>query len=418
MKRRFLLLLLGLIAVVSLIAIGVSRLASARTIEHFLSESAEQRFSLIVLGFGSSASDLDLYSYVDFDNEQITVTSEGIIVLQYGSARVDTARGDLLRLRREHNGYRFELVSDIAAQRAPYVQTVGATTVSIAAVYAVLFAIFGWIFVSMVADPVSRMAGTLETITTRNLKVRLPVPRAKDELHTLVVTLNAMLDDIAATWERQVQLVEDTTHDIATPVQIMDGYRQLIERHGSDPALIAEYLETTRVQLARLRDMTGQLRDSLARERVRRVERADATAITERNIHYYRGLHPDIRFHGDVARGVSFGIAPEDFERIEHILIDNAVKYGRGGGRIEIRLGPREFSVRDYGIGIPPEDREHIFERYRRAPGSERMSSGSGIGLAILTRFAREYGFRIDLESEPGKGSLFTLHFRDPRPRR
>ena len=418
MKRRFLLLLLGLIAVVSLIAIGVSRLASARTIEHFLSESAEQRFSLIVLGFGSSASDLDLYSYVDFDNEQITVTSEGIIVLQYGSARVDTARGDLLRLRREHNGYRFELVSDIAAQRAPYVQTVGATTVSIAAVYAVLFAIFGWIFVSMVADPVSRMAGTLETITTRNLKVRLPVPRAKDELHTLVVTLNAMLDDIAATWERQVQLVEDTTHDIATPVQIMDGYRQLIERHGSDPALIAEYLETTRVQLARLRDMTGQLRDSLARERVRRVERADATAITERNIHYYRGLHPDIRFHGDVARGVSFGIAPEDFERIEHILIDNAVKYGRGGGRIEIRLGPREFSVRDYGIGIPPEDREHIFERYRRAPGSERMSSGSGIGLAILTRFAREYGFRIDLESEPGKGSLFTLHFRDPTPRR
>lgn len=418
MKRRFLLLLLALIAVVSLIAIGVSRLTSERTIEHFLTESAEQRFSLVVLGFGSSDREVDLYSYVDFDNEQITVTSEGLIVLQYGSARINTGRRDLLRLSRENGGYRFEMVSDIASQRAPYVQPLGATTVSIAVVYAVLFAIFGWIFVSMVADPVSRMAGTLETITTRNLKVRLPVPRAKDELRTLVVTLNAMLDDIAATYERQVQMVEDITHDIATPVQIMDGYRQLIERHGGDPALIGEYLETSRVQLARLRDMSGQLRGSLAKERARRVERADATAITERNIQYYRGLHPDLRFDGKVARGVSLGIAPEDLERIEHILIDNAVKYGRGGGRIEIRLDQREFSVRDYGIGIPPENRDIIFQRYRRAPGSELLSPGTGIGLAILTRFAQEYGFRIDLESEPGKGSLFTLHFRDPTPRR
>jgi signal transduction histidine kinase len=72
--------------------------------------------------------------------------------------------------------------------------------------------------------------------------------------------------------------------------------------------------------------------------------------------------------------------------------------------------------VRDFGIGIAPEERKAVFDRYHRSPGTAGMGPGSGIGLAILRRFSEEYGLGIELESELGKGSTFRLRFRDPNP--
>jgi signal transduction histidine kinase len=416
MKTRFLILLAILILFVSMVAVVVSRKVSESTVKRLVLESARNRFSIMTWGFNAASSDVDLYSYLDFEHETMIVTSGGIPVFQYGTAKLNPGSGNIARFEKNSGGYKFLFLVDFEAELSERLYPVKIAIYSIGLVYAVLFAVFGWIFVTMVANPITKMADTIDHITSRNLRVRLPIPRRKDEFHKLVTTFNALLDDIFSTYERQAQLTEDLTHDIATPVQIMEGYRQLIERHGDNPGVEKEFMEALKVQLARLRSMTEALRDSLAAERARRVERADATAITARNINCYRELHPDIVFVGTIATGVSLGVAPEDFERIETILIDNAVKYGREGGKVEVELSPLYLTVRDYGMGIAPEERKSIFDRYHRSPGAAGMGPGSGIGLAILRRFSEEYGFAIEVESELGEGSTFRLRFQDPNP--
>ena len=414
MKARFLVLLLTLVLLVSVVAVVVSRRTAESSLRHMVLESAKNRLSLIAWGFNAATQDVDLYSYLEFDHEMLIVKAAGMPVFQYGTALLNASAPGIARFERTMGGYDFVLLVDLEAELAERFYPVTATIYTICAIFALLFAVTGLVFVNMMANPIARMAETVERITSRNLNVRLPVPARKDELRKLVVTFNAMLDDIASTYVRQVRFIEDLTHDIATPVQIMEGFRQLAERHGDNRGLAAEFMEAAKVQLARLRSMTETLRDSLAAERVRRVERADATAITARNLSYYRELHPDIEFTGSIAQGVRFAVAPEDFERIEGILVDNAVKYGRSGGRVEITLERDRLSVRDFGVGILPEERQAIFERYHRSPGAEALGPGSGIGLSILRRFSEEYGFAIEVDSEPGAGSTFSLLFRDP----
>jgi two-component system, OmpR family, sensor histidine kinase MtrB len=196
-----------------------------------------------------------------------------------------------------------------------------------------------------------------------------------------------------------------------TPVQILEGFRQLIERHGKRDSLVDEYLDVSKTELGRLKAMTGALKALTAAEKRRSATTSDATGITERIVKYYRELFPDLKFEASIEQCVEFRLDPVDLERIENILIDNAVKYGGSGGVVDIRLGKREFSVQDAGPGIAPEEREAVFERYRRGPGAEARGEGSGIGLAILKRFAEEYGFEIRLDNAPGGGSLFRLLF-------
>lgn len=414
MKRRFLLLLFVLIVLVSFAAIFISNFTARKSMEKLIMERAANRLSIIVWGFNVTATDVDVYSYIDFDYEVLTITKDDFPVLQYGTAAIHPENPRLRRIERKSGSYDFTLYIDFDAELAKYLGPVQAIIKFSAAIYAILFAVFGWIFISLVADPIARLAAAMVKITSRNLRVRIPLPRKKDEIRQLISTFNAMMDDIAATYERQVQFVEDMSHDIATPVQILEGYRQLIERYDDEPRLVAEYLSVSKAQLARLREMIGMLATTLASERRRRVEHIDASAITEQNLRYYREINPDISFAAYISPGVSLSIAREDFERIEHILIDNAVKYGRDGKRIEITLQSGFFSVRDFGMGISESEIAIIFERYHRNPESYEKSKGLGLGLAILKRFSEEYGFQISVDSAPGKGSTFTLHFGNP----
>ena len=100
------------------------------------------------------------------------------------------------------------------------------------------------------------------------------------------------------------------------------------------------------------------------------------------------------------------------------ILIDNAVKYTPGGGAVKVDVGAQDgfavASVSDTGIGILPEDLAHIFDRFWRADKARsREQGGAGLGLSIAKWIAEMHGGSIDVESEPGKGSVF--HLRVPR---
>ncbi len=93
------------------------------------------------------------------------------------------------------------------------------------------------------------------------------------------------MDEISTAYERRLQYVEEIIHDIVTPVQILEGYRQLIERHGRTESLVDEFLEAARIELKRLRDMALILKDTQREEKQKSLEWIDASEITKRIKH-------------------------------------------------------------------------------------------------------------------------------------
>ena len=104
----------------------------------------------------------------------------------------------------------------------------------------------------------------------------------------------------------------------------------------------------------------------------------------------------------------------DSIERLFLILLDNAVKYTPGGGRIDVKLGSDDSfavaEIRDTGVGISADDMPHIFDRFYRADRSRtRERGGAGLGLAIGQWIAQAHGGEIRVESEPAKGSSFKV---------
>ncbi|MFA6507197.1 MAG: HAMP domain-containing sensor histidine kinase [Treponemataceae bacterium] len=417
MKRRFFIALLAIIALSAGASIVISEIAVGSIVKKLILERAGDRLSLITWSFGATAADVDIYSYVDFDREVLTVRKGKLLIFQYGTANLDFNAPTTKSLTRPAGSYEMTLYIDFAAAKAKYMELVR-TPISIATlIFSLLFGIFGWLLLHSAVDPIVRLAASMAHITSRNLQTRVPVPKRKDEFGQLILTFNALLDEIQGTYERQSQFVDDMTHDIITPVQILEGYRQLIERHGRIDTLVDEYLDVSKDQLERLKSMAATLKSRLASAKRRNVERADASEVTERLVRYYTELFPAIRFEANIDPGVVLPVRKDDLERMENILLDNAVKYGTDGagrGEVTVTLRAGKLSIRDRGRGIEASERESIFERRYRGRETDSRTDGAGLGLSILKKFAEEYGFRIVLESTVGQGAEFVLVFAGP----
>jgi two-component system sensor histidine kinase MprB len=96
-------------------------------------------------------------------------------------------------------------------------------------------------------------------------------------------------------------------------------------------------------------------------------------------------------------------------ERAVWNLLENAGKWNTNGKPVEVTLRDGELVVRDHGPGIAPEDRDHVFDRFYRAPRA-RSLPGSGLGLAIVRQVAEAHGGNADVQAAAGGGSVFTLH--------
>jgi two-component system sensor histidine kinase ArlS len=393
----------------SVITFIFSYLSARGSIEELVLERASTRLSIIVQGFNNIANDIDIYSYINFAHENITIKKDSFLVFQYGSSRIDQNSPRVRVIEAKKGGYDFALFIDIAAEVSTYLAPFRNIIISLVIVYAAIFAIFGILFINTVVTPISSLAESMGKITSRNLRERIPVPKRKDEITQVVHTFNSMLEEIESTYTRLKTFVDDMTHDIVTPVQILEGYRQLIERHGKNEKIIDEYLEVSKVQLFRLREMTTSLKAAFLIEKRRRVELADASEITSRNVAYYRELYPLIHFEAFIESGIRFPIESRDLERIENILIDNAVQHGDEGGRIEIQLREKELIVRDFGRGIA--DPTLAFDRSLRTDVDRTQSDGAGMGLSIVKRFSEEYGFALELKSREGAGCQFIITF-------
>jgi len=264
--------------------------------------------------------------------------------------------------------------------------------------------------------PVARASAAAHSLAEGLLETRLPV-EGQDEFggwaqafNEMATALEAKISALSAAQARERRFTADVAHELRTPLTALVGEASLLSEHlDRMPDQSRRPAELLIADVGRLRRLVEDLMEisrlDAGAESVQpeAVDLGSATAAILRA----RGWDGRVRLE---AEKTIVTTDPRRLERIVANLVGNALEHGGDGVAIRVgRDGARIFvEVADQGPGIPPEHLSHLFERFYKADPA-RSGPGSGLGLAIAQENARLLGGEIEVWSEPGKGSRFTL---------
>ena len=281
----------------------------------------------------------------------------------------------------------------------------------------------GWLLAGMALRPIHQITRTARAIgRLRDFSQRVPYAGPSDEIGELARTFNTMLEELQAAYvqlehafQAQRRFVADASHELRTPLTTMRGNLELLRREPpippEDQREVLEDLITESDRMIRL------VNDLLA------LARAEAGQALRREPVPLRPLLSELgRQVRRLARGqiietpeapeASALADPDLLKQVLLILIDNAIRYTPPGGRITLQARIEEMSialdVQDTGPGIPSEILPHIFERFFRGDPA-RTGGGAGLGLSIARALVEAMGGTIEVQSQVGVGSTFTI---------
>ena len=272
-------------------------------------------------------------------------------------------------------------------------------------------ALAGWGVARNGLRPVRRLTEAAEDIArTENLD---PIEvKGNDEIARLASAFNAMLTALAASRDRQRQLVADAGHELRTPLTSLrtnlDLLIQADRQGGLSSASRVELLDDVRFQIEELTTLIGDLTE-LAREQPARVhlEDVDLAEVTERAVERVRRRASSLRFDVHVEPWWVAGEAA-GLERAVTNLLDNAAKWSPPLGVVTVRLENGSLLVADEGQGIAEQDMPHVFDRFYRSTESRTMP-GSGLGLAIVRQIAERHGGSVRVGTSQAGGAALWM---------
>jgi signal transduction histidine kinase len=294
----------------------------------------------------------------------------------------------------------------------------------------------GFLVTRSAVAPIRRLTQTVRRIIrTGRTDARVPLPpgtRGGDAIDELTTLFNAMLDKIEGLVTAMRGSLDNVSHDLRTPLTHLRGAAEIalagppdLDRYREALADCLEEADRVLVMLNTLMDISeaesGAMQ--LKREPVRLEQVVGRAVDLYRDVAEAKGVRLEIRLP-------SLTLRPEkpdptkvdddilvigDRTRLEQVaanLIDNAVKYTAAGGRIDVTVGREEgqvvLSVRDTGVGIRPDELPRIWDRLFRGDAS-RSERGLGLGLSLVRAIVEAHGGTVEVQSEPGEGSTFTV---------
>jgi len=277
----------------------------------------------------------------------------------------------------------------------------------------------GWFLAGRALKPVEGITQAARRIAEGDLSQRLAVPAAADEIGTLVATFNDMISKLDASFQQVRRFSADASHELRTPLTVMKGETELALRR---PRAVEDYqlvLESNLEEIDRLTRTVDELL-FLSRADLGEVKMASLPVRLDELV---RDVHKQASVLGQ-EHGAQVSLGPlasaavlGDELRLRELLlnlVDNAVKYSKPGGRVEVSLaaegGWARLAVSDQGIGIASEAQARIFDRFYRANEARaHAKQGTGLGLSICKWIAESHKGRIEVQSEPNRGSRFTV---------
>lgn len=290
------------------------------------------------------------------------------------------------------------------------------------------FAETGWFLLlcglGLVSIAVVAYRARVRTLTARQHALNDLVDERTQQLRAEKETVAAQADALRSLDEAKSRLFANVSHEFRTPLTLIIGPLEDVQSgmHGAVPRAVARSVQTAVRNGRRLLHLVNQLLDVARLEEGRLdvdLQPTDMTTFVERAARAFVPLaeRQSIDFVVDTPASAIHGrIDPEQFEKVLANLLGNAFKFTPEGGRIAVALRPDlessqlVLTVADDGPGIAPEHLPHLFERFYQADSSAtRHRSGTGIGLALVQSLIELHEGTIDVESEIGEGTTFTV---------
>ncbi|OLB77750.1 MAG: hypothetical protein AUH96_02155, partial [Nitrospirae bacterium 13_2_20CM_2_61_4] len=277
----------------------------------------------------------------------------------------------------------------------------------------------GWFLAGRALRPVEAITEAARRIAAGDLTQRLSASQSSDEIGRLAGTFNEMIARLEGSFRQIQRFSADASHELRTPLTVMKGETELALRRPRSAEDYRLVLESSLEEIDRMTRIIDDLlflsRADLGEIRMERrpvrldalvedIQRQAAVLGQEQGIEVLITLVQPATVLGDELR----------LRELVLNLVENAVKYSGPGGRVEMALEEEEsvarLTVTDHGIGIPAEAQSRIFDRFYRTDDARAHDpKGTGLGLAICKWIAEVHQGRIEVHSELGKGSRFTL---------
>lgn len=256
----------------------------------------------------------------------------------------------------------------------------------------------------------------------------VPKPFTPKELRASVETITKQLFLRNMTEKMNVegkqirfQFLSLLSHELKSPINAVEGYLKMM-KDKSNGDHIDNYMEMIDRSLFRIQGMRSLIFDLLDFTRIesgkkkRNIKKTNLKEVAQQCVDILQPLsiQRDVDVYLNCPDDVELNADRQEIEIIFNNLISNAIKYNKKGGRVDISIkkenGSIIISVVDTGIGMNPEDKEKLFKDFVRIKTDKTKNiSGSGLGLSIVKKIANLYGAKIEVDSKPGEGSVFTV---------
>ncbi len=272
--------------------------------------------------------------------------------------------------------------------------------------------------------PIRDLIHTVRSIDTGNMKARVPSSQTDDELEELIKLFNGMLEKIQLLITGMQEALDNVAHDLRTPVTRLRGVVETVLQTECEPRALREALMDCAEESERIVTMLNTLMDiSEAETGVMNLHlgRVNIVSLVEEVVDLYQYVSEDrsIELSVDPPQELYAHVDPNRIRQVIANLLDNSIKYTAGGGRIGIAVCRSEqevmIAIRDNGVGIPAHELPRIFDRLYRGDKS-RSHRGLGLGLSLVQAVVHAHHGRIDVTSELGEGSQFTVYLPADKP--
>lgn len=414
-----------------------------------------QRLALTLEGFASLTQDNIVLSVqvLELEKQQRILVTDGFGGVLYDNSKVSPLAGryallpdlvaalegaDVFRCRYDEEAFASSAavpvmkgekaigavyIYDYDTEQADFLSSTRSNIFRISLLLAMLgCAVLGF-FIAYFGKRIDRLVGGIRQMSGGDYNSRIHM-NGQDELAELAGEFNELAGRLQKTEELRQQFVSNASHELKTPLASIKLLSDsILQTEGISREAVNEFLGDINEEIDRLTRITERLLQ------LTRLDYSSAAAASRCDLHKLAGkvtdllretaLQAQVRLENQVPPGLFALFDQDGLYQVVFNLVENGVKYNKPGGVVTVsaqlvergdRLPRVRLKVADTGIGVAPEETPHIFERfYRVDKARSREKGGAGLGLAIVADWIKTMGGEIQVESQLGQGSVFTV---------
>lgn len=303
-----------------------------------------------------------------------------------------------------------------------FVQYIGKRLLYVDIIGILIACLIGAYISYVLLKPVKKIRETAARISVEDLSQRIEITGPNDEIKELSVTFNSMIDRLEKSFEQQSRFVSDASHELRTPISVINGYANLINRWGKDdPEILQEAVNNILEETDHMSVMIKNLLFLAKSDQNRNVVNKRPMSLNEAVIDIAKDLsvtNDKIKVITDICdMDIVINGDPDLIKQMLWIYTENAVKYSGDNKEITYKLYLEDnyvcVSVKDNGFGISDEEIPHLFERFYRVDKSRNKEiPGNGLGLSIAKWIIDIHSGKVEVKSKLGEGTEFINKFK------